>query len=209
MLKLGTDAALKLWTLRRGKKDTSCKRPVHLWDSVGYLASELSKLPGRRVILVVTDGHDRGSTRPWNEVRSYLQVEGVVVVGVTNLPVVVPGWSSFVRSSSDQNTLQAICELSGGMMTQTYPTLTGKALQQVISTLRGRYIVEFPRPLNSTAGAHDMRVKIAKGADIFIRPSGISIPLPDPELETDPSTVHADTSVAPEQGNRRILNPKK
>jgi hypothetical protein len=54
-----------------------------------------------------------------------------------------------------------------------------------------------------------MRVKIAKGEELFVRPSGISIPLPDPELEKDPSTIHADTAVAPEQGNRRIMKEPK
>lgn len=208
ILKVGVDAALNAWKTRRDRKDATCKQLVHLWDTLGYLGTELSQLPGRRVIVVVTDGRDRGSTRPWNDVRSYLQAEGVAVFGVTNLPVSVSQWNSFGRFSSDQNTLQAMCELTGGVMIQTYPALIAKTLQGMITKLRGRYIVEFPRPSNSTAGAHDMRVKIAKGEDLFVRPSGISIPLPDPELEKDPSTIHADTAVAPEQGNRPILKPK-
>ena len=142
---------------------------MQLWDAIGYLGTELSKLPGRRVIVVVTDGRDRGSARPWNEVRTYLQAEGIAVFGVTNLPVSVSQWNSFGRYSKDQNTLQAICELSGGVMIQTYPALTAKTLQGMITKMRGRYIVEFPRPSNSTAGAHDMRVKITKGDDLFVR----------------------------------------
>jgi hypothetical protein len=78
-LKVGVDAALKSWTMRRGKKDSTCKRSVSLWDTVGYMATELSKLPGRRVILMVSDGRDRGSARSWDEVRRYLQAEGIAL----------------------------------------------------------------------------------------------------------------------------------
>jgi hypothetical protein len=208
VLKDGVDSAMNAWKARHDRKDATCKRPVQLWDTLGYLGTELSKLPGRRVIVVVTDGRDRGSARSGNEVRAYLQAEGIAVFGVTELPVSVSQWNSFGRYSRDQISLQEICERSGGVMIQTYAALTGKTLQGMITKMRGRYIVEFPRPSNSTAGAHDMRVKITKGDDLFIRPSGTSIPLPDPELEKDPSTVHADTAVTPEQGNRRILNPK-
>jgi len=209
MLRRGADAVLKQWTARKGKKDSACKRPVSLWDSLGFLASELAKLPGRRVIVVVSDGRDRGSARTWNEVRSYMQAEGVAVFGVSYIPIVLSGWSAFMPAGKDAYAFQAICELSGGMVSTIYPSLTAKTLQRLVTMMRGRYIVEFPRPSNSTAGAHDMRVKITKGEDAFVRPSGISIPMPDPELEKDPSTIHTDTAVAPEQGNRRILtNPK-
>jgi hypothetical protein len=206
-LKTGVDALV--WTTRGLRKDTPCKqKPVHLWDAIGYVASQLTKLPGRRVILVVTDGHDRGSTRRWSEVRFYTQAVGVAVFGVTGMPVVISDSSGIVLRK-DRTSLQAICEMSGGMLTMTYPALTGKALQRTIEMLRGRYIVEFPRPSNSTQGEHDMRIRIANGESYFIRPSGISVPIPDTALKSDPSTVQADPSHAPEQGKRRILqNPK-
>jgi hypothetical protein len=158
---------------------------------------------------MVSDGHDRGSTRLWNEVRAYLQGEGIAAFGLTYIPIVMSGWSAFMPSGRDAYAFQAMCELSGGMVSTIYPALTAKTLQRLVEMMRGRYIVEFPRPSNSTAGAHDMRVRITKGEDAFVRPSGISIPLPDPALEKDPTTVHADTAVAPEQGNRRILTAPK
>lgn len=208
-LKTGVDALLQAWTMRGMKRDTHCREaPVNLWDAIGYVASQLSKLPGRRVILVVTDGHDRGSKRRWSEVRFYTQAVGVAVFGVTSMPVVISDSSGIVLRH-DRTSLQAICEMSGGMQTMTYPALTGKVLQRTIEMLRGRYIVEFPRPSNSTHGEHDMRVRIANGESYFIRPSGISVPIPDTALKSDPTTVQADPSHAPEQGKRRILqNPK-
>jgi hypothetical protein len=125
------------------------------------------------------------------------------------MPIVMSGWSAFTPPGKDTYAFQAVCELSGGLLATTYPAMTGKTLQRFVTMMRGRYIVEFPRPSNSTAGAHDMRVKIDKGEDAFVRPSGISIPLPDPALARDPTTIHTDTAVAPEQGNRRILTAPK
>jgi len=205
-LKLGADAALKSWTTRKQDQHASnCKQPVHLWDALGFVATELSKLPGRRVILVVTDGRDRGSVRTWNEVRGYTQAAGIAVFGMEN-SAVTAGWSSIAWShQNDANAFQAICELSGGMLMLTNPDSIGKSLEQSIALLRGRYIVEFPRPSNSTKGDHDMRIRIAKGGNDFIRPSGISVPMPDPAVLADPTTVPSDPSHAPEQGQRRIM----
>jgi hypothetical protein len=74
--------------------------------------------------------------------------------------------------------------------------------------LRERYIVEFPRPSNSTAGEHDMQVKIEKGI-YKIRPSGVSVPLPDPAWAADPTTIQAGPSQAPEEGTRKVISKPK
>ena len=211
LLKLGADAALKPWTIRKQNRNASnCKQSVHLWDSLGFIATELSKLPGRRVLLVITDGRDRGSVRTWNEVRGYTQAAGIAVFGMEN-SAVTAGWSSIAWShQNDANAFQAICELSGGMLMLTNPDSIGKSLEQSIALLRGRYIVEFPRPRNSTKGEHDMRIKIAKAGNDFIRPSGISVPMPDPAVLADPTTVPSDPSHAPEQGQRHVMaKPQK
>ncbi len=205
-LKLSVDLALQPWTIRKQNRHTSsCKQSAHLWDALGFIATELSKLPGRRVILVATDGRDRGSTLSWNEVRSYTQAAGIAIFGMENTAV-TSGWSRLVWShQNDEYAFQSICELSGGMLMETSPDSIGKTLQQSIAMLRERYIVEFPRPSNSTKGEHDMRIKIAKGGDDFIRPAGISVPMPDPALLADPTTVPSDPSHAPEQGQRRAM----
>ncbi len=75
-------------------------------------------------------------------------------------------------------------------------------LGQFVAMVRERYVVEFPRPSNSTAGTHDMQVKVGS-ASYFIRPAGVSLPLPDPTLAADPTTVQSDPALAPEQGTRK------
>jgi hypothetical protein len=202
-LKLGVDLALRPWMIRQHA--ATCKQSVHLWDAMGYITNELYKLPGRRVMLVVTDGRDGGSARLWNEVRTFTQATGVAVFGLTNTAVTSAWNQSVLWHHNEANAFQTICELSGGMFMATSPDSIGKTLEQSIARLRGRYIVEFPRPSNSTKGEHDMRIRIAKGGNDFIRPSGISVPMPDPALLADPTTIPSDPSHAPEQGQRHAI----
>jgi hypothetical protein len=70
---------------------------------------------------------------------------------------------------------------------------------KVEAMVRQRYIVEFPRPSNSTPGAHGMEVKIAKG-DYLIRAAGVSMPVPNASLMKDPATIQSGPSQAPLEG---------
>jgi uncharacterized protein YjlB len=78
-----------------------------------------------------------------------------------------------------------------------------ETLEKFVTMLRQRYIVEFPRPSNSTPGEHGMQVKIAKG-DYLIRPAGVSVPIADAALMADPTTIQAGPAQTPEQGTRKV-----
>jgi hypothetical protein len=163
----------------------------------------MEKLPGRRVILVLTDGRDKGSVRKWNEVRGFVQVAGIAVFGIT-----MPFRSSsavHVSSGNDVYPFLSICELSGGILMPTTPDLTEATVLRAMAMLRERYILEFPRPSNSTQGVHNVEVKIAGGDKYYVRPTGVTVPLPDDSVLKDPTTVPSDPSRAPEQGKRRVL----
>jgi len=210
-LKRGVEVLLEAWTKRGERNDNQCKQsPVNLWDAMGFVASHLASLPGRRVMLVVTDRRDRGSERSWNEIRRFTQAQGIAVFAMTDMPVVISGrgWDSD-RQWRNEEPLEAICQLSGGLVMTTYAGMKKATLERWVTMVRQRYILEFPRATNSTKGEHDMRIKVERGESLFIRPSGISIPLSDPALMKDPTTVPSDPSLAPEEGKRRILqNPR-
>lgn len=209
-LKRGVEVLLRPWTMRGRKKDKLCRQnPVNLWDAMGFIASQLAMLPGRRVMLVVTDRRDRGSVRSWNDVRMYTQAQGIAVFAVTDKPVVISERDRIDLGWKHEDPLEAICQLSGGLVATTNEDMRKATLERWIAMVRQRYILEFPRPSNSTSGVHDMRVRVESGAGLFVRPSGISIPLPDPALMKDPTTVPSDPTLAPEEGKRRILqNPR-
>jgi len=206
-LKVGVEAALESWTKRRHEKQKpDCSQRTHLWDAIGHLTGELYKLPGRRVILAVSEGKDDGSTHTWNEVRAYAQSAGVAIFGLTYIPAYARDTSHTFRRSLTEDPFQLLCELNGGMVFQTTSRSLGEQLKSFTTTVRERYIVEFPRPSNATSGEHEMEVKIAKGEMDFVRSAGISVPIPDPALLADPTTVSVGPQQTPEMGDRRTVS---
>jgi len=197
------DVLLAPWRAPGGNEPHCTQQPVYLWDALGFISSQMEELPGRRVILVLTDGLDKGSVRKWNEIRGFVQVAGIAVFGIT-----MPFRSSSavpVSSGNDVYPFLSICELSGGILMPTTPELIEATLLRAMAMLRERYILEFPRPSNSTQGVHNVEVKIAGGDKYYVRPTGVTVPLPDDSVLKDPTTVPSDPSRAPEQGKRRVL----
>jgi hypothetical protein len=206
-LKVGVEKALESWMERREEKQKpDCSQRAHLWDAIGHLAVELSNLPGRRVILAVSEGKDDGSTRTWNEVRAYAQSAGVAIFGLTYVPSYAQDTGRAFRRWSTEDPFHLLCELSGGMVFLSSTRSLESSLTTFTTTVRERYIVEFPRPSNATSGEHGMQVKIAKGDLDFVRSAGISVPIPDPALLTDPTTVSVGPQQAPEIGNRHTMS---
>jgi hypothetical protein len=66
--------------------------------------------------------------------------------------------------------------------------------------------VEFPHPVDTQGGEHWMNITIEK-ADAFIRPAGVSVPVDNPAILNDPTTVQQTPGYAPELGNRKVLAP--
>ena len=218
VLQSGVAAVLERSMVRKGdQREIHCELRGHLWDGLAQVAVALSDLPGRRVILVVTDGHDMGSKRSWNEVRYFSQTKGIAVFALSFAPASQTGIENYRlgrggylpsvgAASGVENALIELCELSGGIVmrfrdAQSLP----KMLERFVTMLRERYIVEFPRPSNPTPGEHGLEVKIDKGA-YSIWASGVSVPLPDPAVVADPTTIQAGPSRAPEEGTRKVMN---
>jgi hypothetical protein len=202
-LERGVDTALRQgWTDRgHDRHGADCQQRVDLWDALAYLTGTMHDLPGRRVVLAVTDGKDQGSARTWREMTTYAQGMGVAIFGLSYTPYVPrrsqrPGLSSSLFAS--------VCELTGGMTFTANDGDMAAKLRWFTTILRERYIVEFPRPSNSTAGQHILTVLIEK-SNAFIRAAGISFPLRDPSVLADPTTVPSDPSHEPELGTHHVL----
>jgi hypothetical protein len=219
-IKKATDAALESWMLRKKHKG-SCEQSLHLWDGLAYVEADMAKLPGRRVILAVTDGQDKGSKRTPDEVRIFAQETGTAIFGLNyadRRPLGMPtmgrhGAGMYVPGDGGPQGAQAalirVCELSGGVVTTTSETRSlGLTLHDFVTMLRERYILEFPRPSNSTAGSHGLQVRVASG-NYFIRSSGVLFPIPDAALAADPMTIQSGPSQTPEQGTRKATATPK
>ena len=182
------------------------KCPVHwhLWDTLAGMTTDLGMEPGRRVILAVTDGEDWGSKTTWNRLRMYAQEKGVAIFGMVQAASLL---SVQGRRSSQEPIFNSVCELSGGMVLPFDAKRAAVTLAQFVGLVRGRYIVEFPRPMSTTGGYHDMEITIAN-SDAFIRPAGASAPVEDPKVLDDPMTVPMDPADAPQLGKRKVVSPQ-
>ena len=198
-LKRAVDSALQMWSDRRQKKpESDCKPSSRIWDALtSIILDPVYHLPGRRVVLAITDGNDKGSTSSWEYVRVIAQSAGVAIFGLTYKQ---SGPRPLAQRYEDA--FNQVCQLSGGMVRMTDGIFLGPELKRFTEMLRERYVVEVPRPAHSTSGEHGFAVKVAKGDDYFIRPTGITVPLPDVAVLADPTTVPSDPSLTPEMGTR-------
>jgi hypothetical protein len=191
-LKQAINRALQSWTARGRNPPKDCKKPIHLWDSLTGVTQTIARQPGHRVILAVTDGVDRGSKISWNALSIDAALNGVAIFGLLDSP--------------PQLVLNNICDATGGMLLTTDRKTLPKSLQAFTAILRGRYIVEFPRPRSNVPGYHGMEISVDRTI-AFIRTSGAQIPLDDPTIVNDPSTIQSDPTHAPTLGSHRPPPP--
>lgn len=95
-----------------------------------------------------------------------------------------------------------LCGGTGGLLIGSAASDVGVSLQRVIQMLRGRYILEFPRPQNGSAGMHMIEVTTSD-VSALVRTSGVTVPLEDKALAADTHTVHKDTSHDPVVGSHQ------
>lgn len=192
------DAVLQAWRTRMSKHGR-CATATHLQDSMYHIISQLDNTSGRRVLVVVTQGEEE--TRiPWQTVALHAQIEGTAIFAITPSPG-VQGGGPRREGAANADGLDRACQSSGGTLVfsdaRQLPTTFANAIRMV----RERYIVEFPRASNATTGRHNLVVRIEKSSALT-RPAGASVPLPDPEILTDPTTVRSNPDSAPIQGNQ-------
>jgi hypothetical protein len=204
-LKRAVDMELQSWNQRgRTRHKGDCGSALSLWDSLAIAAKTLSEGPDRRVILVVTDGTDRGSKTSWNALRDFAQGEGVAIFGLVQSGDLLPAFRT--GSSNQENLFHSLCELTGGMVMMSSEKSLAEDLKWFTKLLRGRYVLEFPHPVDTVGGQHRLDISMGQ-ANAFIRPAGASVPVDDPAVLKDPMTISTDPSHVPQLGKRKILTP--
>ncbi len=197
-----TAAAVKPYSMVR-KQQGPCLRPVSLWESMLYVGSVLGRRPGRRILMALTDGQAAGPVEQMDGLHRLLNAESISVfavrhgeAGVGSFMVQMDQGRS-IRDGGRASTGNAPMNLTGDFTWSGYPLgieaessggivmsaslqSLPRTLAEVIARVRGRYIVEFPRPAGLTAGTRAISVSIGKTRN-FIRPAGISVPPASPE----------------------------
>jgi len=207
----------------RRKERRGCKQSVHLWEAMGFLVKQMSTLPGRRVILAMTDGQDRGSKLSRSQLRLYAAKTSVAIFGLTprgyggsgiadqladeangviDRPYPFAGPS--IQGVSRGDMFALLCELTGGLVLTARAGDVGEEMRRFVEMVRGRYIVEFPRTDEATAGEHSFSVTVGN-REAMVRASGKSVPLPDPEERVEAGTQAKDPEKVPKYGTRKVV----
>jgi hypothetical protein len=210
----GISTALTAPGLHGKKLKSACKYSLHLWDALTLIAADMDKSTGRRVLLVVSLGRENDSKIKFSVVSDSLSGRAIAVFGLRDpreyvgdvhsmqsMNTMGRGNISIVSGGTDNDLFEEICARNGGMVLNTSPMSVTTSLQHLVDLLRGRYIIEFPRPIDKAPADHIIDIKVA-GANAFIRSTGGSYPLPDPAVLADPNTIPTTESPA-KIGNRR------
>jgi VWFA-related protein len=220
-LRQATNGALSAWRNKGHPSETGdkdCKQKVHLWDALAKLTETLHKMPGRRVIVVVSDGNDAGSAITRDQLIEKAQGASVAIFGLkyssgttatyTENPLQSRGEYGISPDTvpvelEKDNPFRSLCELTGGTANLTNQGTLKPRLKTFAAMLRERYIVEFPRPLNGKPGWHAIAVRVDRG-NYLVRSAGITFPLMNPAVLADPTTVPSNPSLAPSFGARSM-----
>jgi hypothetical protein len=169
-------------------------------------------------MIVITDGADRHSVNDWLTVSKFLSAQGIAVFGLR--PVFSPSRAAHTLSGSQYGdgwlTVQSgdafgsLCGSTGGLVLDGNDSkrfLSGQ-IQRLMTILRNRYIIEFPRPANGSPGYYSIDVKIGDPSAI-IRPSGVSFPPRERDPQQPEGTLPTDTSQMPLVGAKHAdVQPK-
>lgn len=186
----------------------TCEQPVHLREGLALVTVHLGRETGRRVILAVTEGDDTGGRIDDEGLREFAVNNAVAIFELTgeDKDDELQGHAPLILQLPSR--FELVCEATGGMPFSSSAQALTKHLRKFVSLLRGRYIVEFPRPLKLQQGAHEIRVKLRGDPAAFVRAAGLAVPLPDPRRLADPTTIPSESGANIPVGDKRPTSLK-
>jgi VWFA-related protein len=231
-LEAGVARALNSPGLHGAQQHGACGNSIRLWDAVAKVAEALGAHPGRRVLLIVSKGMDGRSSSGFAETVHTAESSSVAIFGLRNLETTdtttikfsgntltyhngpPPNRTVTVSTGADPAFLDQMCESTGGLafnlwnaqlLHQGTPEVAPH-LENMVTLLRSRYILEFPRPDAYAPGQHYVAVSVPQTHTLVLT-TGVAYLSADPARLADPTTVRSNPSPA-ELGPRRPLEPK-
>ncbi len=195
------------------EQDAAMRSATHcdthrLWDAMATASVDLEGQKGRRVLLLITGGADRGSRTSWRQLRTLATARSVAIFAL-QIPRDAqrdrPMFLSGEAVSAEPDALIALCELTGGVLTPSNAAGLKQAMEGIFAMVRERYILEFERPKRMDLGTHTLEVKVSR-TRALVRPAGISYPQADLAEREATDAVRTEAGRAPEPGSRRVLS---
>ena len=145
--------------LVRSLKDLDFGYPTRLYDAVNESMAQLKGLPGRRVVLVFTDGDDNASKFGSGDVTDRGRVEDVMVYSIGLENEYFDG-ARKVRSSPDRGLRRLSEETGGGFFLLKKTDELTTTLTRVAQELHSQYVLGFtPQVLDGKVHKLEVRLK--------------------------------------------------
>ena len=214
-IQLAVKQALTAVRSPSGKKQVHCGETFHLWDFAMYMFGQTGDLPGRRVALIISGGHESKSGASLTEAARFAARHAISVFGLRDRSELdyrgtnaLGGFSDVRTGGRNEDPFEILCASSGGVVFDLdFSGLAGE-LAHFLQCVRSRYILEFPRPDHGDPGLHEVSVTVPTKKRLLVRAAGASAASADPNLANDPTVVPSQASPAV-FGNRRPIDATK
>jgi Ca-activated chloride channel homolog len=145
--------------LIRSLKNLDFGYPTRLYDAVGESMGQLKGIPGRKVVLVFTDGDDNASKVGSGEITDRARVEDVMIYSVGLENVYFNGQQK-VRSTPDRGLKRMSEETGGGFFLLKKTDELGPTFTRVAQELHSQYVLGFtPQVLDGKIHKLDLKIK--------------------------------------------------
>jgi Ca-activated chloride channel homolog len=143
------------------KNDLDFGYPTRLWDAGDESLARLENMPGRKVLVLFTDGDDTASKLSLNKVMDRAREKDVMIYGVGLVSEYFNGQSR-VRSSPDRGLKRLAEDTGGGYFELKRTADLNETFTRVAQELHSQYILGFsPETLDGKVHKLDVRVKRA------------------------------------------------
>jgi VWFA-related protein len=158
---------------------------ARMFDTIEQVADRMEPRPGRRVLLLISEGRDQGSETKFQQAMETVEREGIQVFGA-HYSSYAMSWISKSEDFPDQGELNAIffaqlARLATSNPVQAMAVATGgsdfpflrergieDAIQRLGAEVHSQYILSFPQR-GDAAGLHKIDVSVPNRADLKIR----------------------------------------
>jgi Ca-activated chloride channel homolog len=145
--------------LIRSLKNLDFGYPTRLYDAVSESMTQLNGIPGRKVVLVFTDGDDNASKVGSGDVTDRARTEDVMIYSVGLENVYFNGQQK-VRSSPDRGLKRMSEETGGGFFLLKKTDELGATFTRVAQELHSQYVLGFtPQTLDGKIPKIDVKIK--------------------------------------------------
>jgi Ca-activated chloride channel family protein len=146
--------------LIRSLRELDFGYPTRLWDAVDESIRRLEPVPGRRAVLVFTDGTDTASRRDLDDVMQQARAKEIMIYAIGLETEISPNGQR-QRSRPDRGLRRLAAETGGGFFLLKNEDELGPTFTRVAQELHSQYVLGFS-PAVLDGKVHSLDVKVRK-----------------------------------------------